>query len=117
MDRLFDTARQNRGRTQSFRSAPTSGGGPSTNGRRTPRNGNNHGGGNSSRYTPTERPRCSHLSSKNSLGHTTDPCFQRKREEAQAANNRRGNNRPMAKRSCAEDRNPRNNQNNDDSDA
>ncbi|CAN0360991.1 unnamed protein product, partial [Ectocarpus sp. 4 AP-2014] len=56
----FDTARQNRGRTQSFRSAPSPAGGPSTTGRSTPRNGNNRGGGNSSRSTPRERPRCSH---------------------------------------------------------
>ncbi|CAN0544250.1 unnamed protein product, partial [Ectocarpus sp. 12 AP-2014] len=111
-----DTARQNRGRTQSFRSAPTSGGGPYTS-RSTPRNGNNRGGGNSSRPTPRERPRCSHPSCRKPLGHTTETCFQRKREEAQAAKNRRENNRPMAKRSCAEDRIPRKDHNNDDSDA
>ncbi|CAN0509734.1 unnamed protein product [Ectocarpus sp. 12 AP-2014] len=117
MDRLFDTARQNRGRTQSFRSAPSSGGGPSTTARSTPRNGNNRGGGSSSRSTPRERRRCSHPSCKKPLGHTTDTCFQRKREEAQAAKNRLENNRPVAKRSCAEDRIPRKDQNNDDSDA
>ncbi|CAN0558306.1 unnamed protein product, partial [Ectocarpus sp. 12 AP-2014] len=117
LSQKFDTARQNRGRTQSFRSAPASGGGPSTTSRSTPRNGNNRGGSNSSRSTPRERPRCSHPSGKKPLGHTTETCFQRKREEAQAAKSRRENTRPMAKRSCAEDRIPREDQNNDDSDA
>ncbi|CAM9301638.1 unnamed protein product, partial [Ectocarpus sp. 13 AM-2016] len=117
MHRLFDTARQNQGRTQLLRSAPSSGGDPSTTPRSTPRNDNNRGGGNSSRSAPRERSRCSHPSCKKPLGHTTDTCFQRKREKVQATKNHRENTRPVAKRSCAEDRIPRKDQNNDDSDA